>query len=152
MDYTFKPLAGTRYLVTTTGQLIDSKTNKIIKGVYKDKVRSYNILIDGSFRHITSHDLVKMVFGNDTTEEVINEVVKDYVITDFRKQPMKEAHKKAISEALKGSKNHKFKGFYNCLGIQYESLELASIALSIPKATIYYRCKNGLNGFKMELL
>lgn len=58
--------------------------------------------------------------------------------------------KKKMSDAKKGAKHPKFRGYWCINGIRYESLQAASDATGICTQTIRRRCKSNKNGFLFE--
>ena len=63
---------------------------------------------------------------------------------------LSEETRQRMSEAKRGYKHPKFKGYWIIGGNRYTSLSAASEATGFDAATIRRRCKMGINGFGFE--
>lgn len=65
---------------------------------------------------------------------------------------LSDATKTKMSDAKKGVKHPKFKGWYVIRGVRYASAKEAEISTGINAQTVRRRCKSNKNGFSFEPL
>ena len=124
--------------------------------VFRTKKKNSVIWLEG--KTITYTDMINSISFDEPIQPIKKKEkpVKSTVQNEIKKEHWLKGYKHTtqakqnMSDSKKGSKNHKFKGYYVVNGIEYDNLNVIAELLNLNPKTIYKRCKANKNGYSFK--